>query len=72
MRVDTTGNLFITGQGGIWLFDPAGEHLGTIMLAEQTANLAWGDSDWKTLYITSSTSVLKLRTKTKGFVPYAK
>lgn len=70
MRVDVSGNLFVTGQGGIWVFDASGRHLGTIALPEQTANLAWGDQDWKTLYITSSTSVLKLRTKTTGFVPY--
>ena len=70
MRLDVAGNLFVTGQGGVWVFDPSGRHLGTIRLPEQTANLAWGDEDWKTLYITSSTSVLKLRTKTTGFVPY--
>jgi gluconolactonase len=70
MRVDTAGNLYVTGESGIWVFDPAGAHLGTIVLAEQTANLTWGDADSKTLYITSSTSVLKLRTKAKGFIPY--
>ena len=70
MRADTAGNLYVTGQGGIWVFDSAGNHLGTIMLPEQTANLTWGDPDYGTLYITSSTSVLKLRTKVTGFVPY--
>jgi gluconolactonase len=70
MRVDTSGNLYVTGQSGIWVFDAAGTHLGTIVLPEQTANLTWGDPDYGTLYITSSTSVLKLRTKVTGFVPY--
>ena len=70
MRLDVAGNLFVTGPGGVWVFDPSGRHLGTIVLPEATANLAWGDADLQTLYITSSTSVLKLRTKTKGFVPY--
>ncbi len=70
MRVDTLGNLYVTGQSGIWVFDAAGNHLGTIVLPEQTANLTWGDPDYGTLYITSSTSVLKLRTKVTGFVPY--
>jgi gluconolactonase len=70
MRVDTAGNLYVTGQGGIWVFDAAANHLGTIILPEQTANLTWGDPDYGTLYITSSTSVLKLRTKATGFVPY--
>jgi len=70
MRIDTLGNLYVTGQSGIWVWDPSGRHLGTIVLPEQTANLTWGDPDYGTLYITSSTSVLKLRTKVTGFVPY--
>jgi gluconolactonase len=70
MRIDTLGNLSVTGQSGIWVWDAAGTHLGTIVLPEQTANLTWGDPDYGTLYITSSTSVLKLRTKVTGFVPY--
>ena len=70
MRVDVNGNLYVTGESGIWVWDAQGHHLGTIVLPEQTANLTWGDADLKTLYITSSTSVLKLRTKVPGFVPY--
>jgi len=70
MRIDTQGNLYVTGQSGIWVWDANGNHLGTIVLPEQTANLTWGDRDYGTLYITSSTSVLKLRTKATGFVPY--
>jgi gluconolactonase len=70
MKVDQAGNLFVTGPKGIWLWDSHGRHLGTIVLPEQPANLAWGDSDLKTLYITAATSVYKLRTKVPGFVPY--
>lgn len=70
MRLDAAGNLYVTGQSGIWVWDAAGNHLGTIVLPEQTANLTWGDPDYGTLYITSSTSVLKLKTKVSGFVPY--
>jgi gluconolactonase len=70
MRIDMLGNLYVTGQGGIWVWDAGGNHLGTIVLPEQTANLTWGDPGYGTLYITSSTSVLKLRTKVTGFVPY--
>jgi gluconolactonase len=70
MRVDMEGNLYVTGQSGIWVWDAQGHHLGTIVLPEQTANLTWGDADYRTLYITSSTSVLKVRTKVRGFVPY--
>lgn len=70
MRIDMAGNVFVTGPYGVWVFDPAGTHLGTINLPESTANLTWGDADYGTLYFTSSTSVFKLRTRTTGFVPY--
>jgi len=70
MRVDMKGNLFVTGPLGIWVWDAAGHHLGTIVVPEQPANLTWGDADYRTLYITATTSVYKIRTRTRGFVPY--
>jgi gluconolactonase len=70
MKVDKNGNIFVTGPRGIWVWDKAGHHLGTIVMPEQPANLAWGDADYGTLYITATTSVYRLRTKTHGFVPY--
>jgi gluconolactonase len=70
MKVDMAGNLYVTGPGGIWVWDSGGNHLGTIILPEQPANLAWGDSDQKTLYITATTSLYKLKTNAAGFLPY--
>ena len=70
MKVDESGNLFVTGPKGIWVWDPQGRRLGTIELPEQPANLAWGDPDYHTLYITATHSVYRLRTTTRGFVPY--
>lgn len=70
MKVDAQGNIFVTGPDGIWVWDPEGHHLGTIVIPEQPANLAWGDKDYGTLYITATTSVYRLPTKTRGFVPY--
>jgi len=72
MRVDVKGNLFVTGPQGIWVWNPGGQHLGTIVLPEVAANLAWGDADFQTLYITATTSVYRLRSKARGFVPGAK
>ncbi len=72
MRLDQAGNLFVVGPKGIWIWDPAGRHLGTIVVPEQPANLAWGDEDYSTLYITATTSVYRIRTKAHGFVPYLK
>jgi len=70
IKVDKKGNLYVTGPKGIWVWDTQGHHLGTIVVPEQPANLAWGDSDYRTLYITATTSVYRLRTKAQGFVPY--
>lgn len=72
IKVDEKGNLFVTGPKGIWVWDAGGNHLGTIVMPEQPANLAWGDTTYSTLYITATTSVYRLQTKTRGFVPYLK
>lgn len=70
MKVDMNGNIFVTGPKGIWVWDAKGNHLGTIVMPEQPANLNWGDKDDTTLYITATTSVYRLEMKTQGFVPY--
>jgi gluconolactonase len=70
MKVDVHGNVWVTGPGGIWVFDPDGTHLGTVQLIEPAANLAWGDADFSTLYLCGRASMYKLKTKVKGFVPY--
>ena len=68
MKVDSRGNIYATGPGGVLVFSPAGEHLGTIQVPETPANCAWGD-DGKTLYITATTSVYRLRTEVAGQKP---
>jgi len=70
MKVDEQGNLYVTGPKGIWVWNPQGKHIGTIVLPEQPANLAWGDKDYRTLYITATTSVYRLKMKAQGFIPY--
>lgn len=70
MKVDESGHVYVSGPGGIWVWDAGGHHLGTVILPEQPANLAWGDADYGTLYITATTSVYSLRTNVRGFVPY--
>jgi len=69
MKVDRDGNVYSAGPGGIWIFSPEGKHLGTIDLPDATGNLAWGDSEYKTLYITSSGNVYRLKTNAVGIKP---
>jgi gluconolactonase len=69
MKVDRQGNIYSAGPGGVWIFSPEGKHLGTIRMAEKTANVAWGDDDGKTLYITASSSVYRVRTNVGGVKP---
>jgi gluconolactonase len=69
MRLDEAGNLYVVGPKGIWVWDPLGNHLGTIIVPEQPANLAWGDKDYRTLYITAGKSVYRISTKARGFMP---
>jgi gluconolactonase len=65
LKVDPEGNLYVCGPGGIWLLSPDGVHLGTIRLPEAPHNLAWGDSDGRTLYVTALTSVYRIRLNNK-------
>jgi len=69
MRVDSAGNVYCTGPGGVWVWDPDGNHIGTILLPESTANFNWGDADYRTIYFSSRTSIYRLKTRTRGFVP---
>jgi gluconolactonase len=66
MKADERGNIYVTGPEGVWVFGPDGEHLGVIKVPESTGNLNWGDDDWRTLYIPSSTSIYRVRMKVAG------
>ncbi|HHZ91352.1 TPA: SMP-30/gluconolactonase/LRE family protein [Candidatus Poribacteria bacterium] len=66
MKVDQQGNVYLTGPDGIWIFDPAGTHLGVIQVPEVTANLGWGEDDWKTLFITATSSIYRIQLKVSG------
>lgn len=66
MKVDSAGNIYSAGPGGIWIFSPDGKHLGTILMPEQVGNLAFGGADRKTLYITAKTSVYRVHLNIAG------
>jgi gluconolactonase len=65
MKIDSLGNIWATGPGGLWVFTPDGKHLGTIKLPEQPANCAWGE-DGKTLFMTAVTGLYRVRTSVAG------
>ncbi|MBN1640867.1 MAG: SMP-30/gluconolactonase/LRE family protein [Anaerolineae bacterium] len=66
MKVDLHGNVYCTGPGGIWVVAPSGSVLGVIEIPEAPANLAWGDADLKTLYVTARTGLYRIRLTTGG------
>jgi gluconolactonase len=69
IKVDRDGNLYVCGPGGIWVVSPAGEKLGLLRLPEAPHNLAWGDDDARTLYVTALTSLYRLRLEIPGIRP---
>ena len=66
MKVDVEGNVYCTGPGGVWIIDPYGKHLGTIVTGEQTTNVGWGGEDWKTLFITTFGALYRIPLKKSG------
>jgi gluconolactonase len=66
MKIDSAGNVYCCGPGGIHVFDREGVCLGVIRTPEHTANFAWGDVDFRSLYITASTCVYRIRVRVPG------
>jgi gluconolactonase len=66
MKIDSAGNIYCCGPGGIHVFAPDARCLGVIRMPEYTANFCFGDDDRLSLYVTASTSVYRLRVVTPG------
>jgi gluconolactonase len=66
MKFDSAGNLFCIAPGGIHAFDADGVRIGRILVPENVANLAWGDSDLRSIFITASSSLYRLRVNVAG------
>jgi gluconolactonase len=69
MKVDTKGNVWATGPGGILVISPQGKLLGSIQFPEVPANCAWGDADGKALYVTARTGLYRIKTNIAGIRP---
>lgn len=65
LKIDSKGNLFATGPGGVLILTPDGRQLGTILTGQATSNVAFGD-DGSTLYMTADMYLMRVRLKTRG------
>jgi len=66
MKVDSKGNLFATGPGGVLVFTPKGKHLGTIATGVNTGNCCFGGEDGSTLFVMCDKAIARIKTKTRG------
>src|SRR5450432_1438291 len=53
MKVDKEGNLYVSAPGGVWILSARGILPSKIVTPERPADMAWGDEDTKTLYLTA-------------------
>lgn len=66
ITIDSEGNLYLTGRG-VTIFDKTGQKLGNISVPEGwTSNVCFGDKDRKSLIITASKGIYRIKTKVKG------
>jgi gluconolactonase len=70
LKVDEVGNVYACGPGGVWIIAPTGERLGLLRLPEDPHNLAWGEADRRTLYVTALTGVYRIRLSIPGIRPW--
>jgi len=69
LKVDKSGNLYVSGPGGVWILSAGGRHLGTIVGPRAIHNFAWGDSSGKTLYMTAHDSLYRMPLLIEGVRP---
>ena len=70
MKFDSSGNLYCTGPGGVHILDSQAKCLGVIRTPERVTNLAWGDGDLRSLYITGITALYRARVTVPGQLTY--
>jgi gluconolactonase len=65
MKVDSEGNVYCTGPGGIHVIDPRGNLLGRLLIPLST-NMCWGEADWRTFFVTNRTTTYRIRLNIPG------
>ena len=66
IKVDVEGNVYVSAPGGVWILSPEGKALGRIVPPEHDANFAFGEADGKSLYLTASTGLYRIRVAIPG------
>ncbi len=69
VKVDSMGNVYVSGPGGLWIFSAEGKHLGTIKTSMHPHNFAWGDEDGKTLYLCARSGLYRMKLSVAGVRP---
>ncbi len=69
IKVDLEGNLYVSAPGGLQVLSAGGKHLGTIVTPQHVHNMAWGETDGKTLYLCARTGLYKIRLNIAGVRP---
>jgi len=67
MKIDSEENLYCCGPGGIHVFDRQALSLGVIAFPEGVANFTFGGDDYRSLFVTASTSLYRLEVRVPGF-----
>jgi gluconolactonase len=70
MKFDSAETLYCTGPGGVHVLDGNAKCLGVIRTPERVTNIAWGDDDLKSLYLTGITALYRVRVKVPGRLTY--
>jgi gluconolactonase len=68
IRVDEAGNVWSSSFDSVQVFTPGGERVEQVPVAEKVANLCFGGDDGRTLYITATTSLYRIRTTVRDTV----
>ena len=66
MKIDSEENLYCCGPGGIHVFDRTARCLGVIRVPQPAANFTWGDDDLRSLFITATGTLYRIRVRVPG------
>ncbi|HZP86328.1 MAG TPA: SMP-30/gluconolactonase/LRE family protein [Burkholderiales bacterium] len=69
IKIDVRGNVYVSGPGGLWVLSAEGKHRGTIRPPRQPHNMAWGDADGRTLFMTAEDRIYRMRLNIPGVRP---